>query len=49
MRINREAINNKQSKEQAVIDVKHDTLVKDIIKKYEIQIGRMKNELNGVS
>ena len=45
MKIGKEALDNKQEKKQAAIDVHHDSLVKDIIKKYERQLGEMRMEL----
>ena len=45
MKISRDAVDHKQEKEQAQIDIRHDNLVKEIIKKYEYKLNLLRNEL----
>ena len=45
MRINKEALDKKQEKKQAQIDIRHDNLVKEIIKKYECRLNLLRNEV----
>jgi hypothetical protein len=43
--ISREYVKNKTEKKQAAIDLSHDNLVKDIIKKYEGELAKVNQEL----
>ena len=45
MKISREAVDHKQEKKQAQVDIRHDNLVKDIIKKYEYKLNLLRSEL----